>query len=70
MPFTLFIAGPANRNSLVEQYIVADFGCLPDDDAKPVINEKALADCRSGMDLDGRDDARTRSWGGAYSGAS
>ena len=56
--------GP-QRHRLVQPHVPADDRCLADDDACPVIDEKALADFRPGMDVysgfgmrDLRDDAR------------
>ncbi len=58
MPFSRFLTGAAQRYSLINGYVVADFGGLADHHSHAVIDEEATADLRPGMDLDARDPAR------------
>src|SRR4249919_1773721 len=40
------------RYTLVDRHIIADFGCLTDNDTHAVVNKKTPADFRTGMNLD------------------
>ena len=42
----------AQRDMLIELDVFADRRRLPDDDARPVIDEKGIPDHRAGMDVD------------------
>jgi len=49
--------GPSQGYPLVEGAVIADLGRLADDHAGPVVDEEAIADAGSGMDLDAGDGA-------------
>ena len=51
MTLAAFDAGPAQRDTLVEQNIVADLRCLADDDPEAVVDKQALADFGSRVDF-------------------
>jgi hypothetical protein len=50
--FAAYVASAAEGHALVKQNIVADFGGFADDDAEPMIDEKALADFGARVDFD------------------
>src|SRR5271168_2710902 len=52
MPLSLFFAGSTERDALVHQDVVADFGGFSDHHAHSVVDETAAADLSAGMDLD------------------
>src|ERR1019366_8152071 len=52
VPFAVFLAGAAQRYTLVQRDIVAHDGGLADDDSHSVVDEKAVANLCAGMDLD------------------
>jgi hypothetical protein len=54
MTFAFFLAGAAQRDTLVNQAVVADLGSLADDNTHAMVDEEPAADCRAGMDLDSR----------------
>ncbi len=47
----MFLTRTAEGHVLIEQHVVADFGGFADDDAHAMVNEEALADAGSGVDL-------------------
>ncbi len=49
--------GPAERDALIDGDVIADLGGLADN-AEPVVEEKALAHLGTGMNVDGRQEAR------------
>ncbi|MPM45711.1 hypothetical protein SDC9_92402 [bioreactor metagenome] len=49
---SLVFSGTAQRHALVQQAVVSDLGGLTDDNAHAVIDDKALADARAGVNLD------------------
>src|SRR5229473_4485815 len=51
-------AGAAERDALVDQHVVADFGGLPEHHAHTMIDEQAPADLRARMNLDTGEPAR------------
>src|SRR5271170_143857 len=58
MALFLLEAGAAERDALVDEDVVADFGGLAHHDPHPVIDEEAASDFRAGMNLDSCDQAR------------
>jgi len=52
MALHAFAAGSAERNALVERYVLPEFRRLANDDSHSVVDEQAGADSRSRMDLD------------------
>src|SRR5262245_25937973 len=52
MTLALVPGSAAERNAVIEPAIVTDIGCFSDHDAHAVVDEKASADGRPGMDLD------------------
>src|SRR5579872_4587085 len=52
MALAFFAAGAAERDALIEQNVVPDFGGLADYDARTVVDEETAADGSAGMDLD------------------
>src|ERR1700733_936505 len=58
MPLPAFLAGSAERYSLVERDVIADHGGLADYHAQTVIDKQASADLRAGMDFDTRKPTR------------
>ncbi len=54
----VLLAGAAERDALVEGYVVADDRSFTDDHAHAVIDEEAAADLRAGMNLDAGKEAR------------
>ena len=57
MPFTMFLAGAAQRHALVQRDIVAYDRGLADDHAHSVVDEQPPPDLRAGMDFDAGDQA-------------
>ncbi len=54
MALPALVARAAQRYTLVEEHVIADFGRLADHHAQAVIDEQALADLRSGMNFNAR----------------
>src|SRR5215207_6738651 len=52
MPLAALLPRPAQRHTLVHRDVVADRGCLADHDTHAVVDEDALSDPRSRMNLD------------------
>jgi len=53
-------AGAAQRDALIERYVIADDGGFADHDPGSVVDEKAVADAGRGMDLDSGHGARCK----------
>jgi hypothetical protein len=57
MPFPALVPGAADRNSLIKQDVVADFGRLADYDSQTVIDEQPFADSGTRVNLNSGDEA-------------
>ena len=58
MPLTFFISGAAERNTLVNQAVIANLRSLANYDALTMIDEETPPDLRAGMNLDARQETR------------
>jgi hypothetical protein len=54
MTLAAFAARAAQRDALVEQNVVTDFGRLANDDAEAVVDKEALADLGAGVNFNAR----------------
>jgi hypothetical protein len=52
MPFTLLLACAAEGDVLINRYVIAHYAGFADHDTHAVVDEQAVTDLRSGMDLD------------------
>jgi hypothetical protein len=52
MAFQLLMGGPAEDNPLIEQDIITDLCCFPDDHAHTMVDEESSADPGTGVNLD------------------
>jgi hypothetical protein len=52
MAFQLLMGGPTEDNTLIDQYIIPDLCCFPDDHAHAMVDEESPADLGSGVNLD------------------
>src|SRR5947209_2345816 len=58
MSLARVFTGSAERYSLVQEHVVAEFRCLADHDSHAVIDEESAANPRTRMDFDTRDGSR------------
>src|SRR5436305_10375551 len=56
VPLAALVTSAADRNSLIKQDIIPDFGCLADYDSQTVVDEQPFADCGSRMNLNSCDE--------------